>query len=63
MLETLASARNVTEGKTSDKVNYTKSSEFFNQLTNDVSMISSMVDKTNKKKKANKGTNSSSLKL
>ena len=28
MLETLASAHNVTEGKSSNKVNYTKSSEF-----------------------------------
>ena len=52
MMETLASARNVTEGKTGSKVNYTKSSEFFNELTKDVSgMISSIAGKNEKRKK------------
>ena len=66
MLETLASARNVTEGKSSNKVNYTKSSEFFNELTKDVSMISSSIrDKSNNKKNDKKGGGSggSNLKL
>ena len=67
MLETLASARNVTEGKSSNKVNYTKSSEFFNELTKDVSMISSSIrDKSNNKKNNKKGgggSGGSNLKL
>ena len=64
MMETLASARNVTEGKTGSKVNYTKSSEFFNELTKDVSgMISSIAGKNEKRKKKVNGGTSSKLKL